>query len=206
MPSWFSAGSFMAAGYVIIRDRRQKRRQQIDCLGIWGEFDLCQEEDAVNFGFIVPRIHLKNASDLPVYVESVEYEAVYSWSQLAHSGYYFSPFDGGVGGFAGRIRDVVVPPGREVVSYGVDRRPIGDPQWIHGDAGVTSRAPGSKMIILEVVVVDNAQRRWKLVPDADRAGLASTRVPPAGGLSARTLKGRLGKIAGRRRGKNREGY
>ncbi|MFB9684122.1 hypothetical protein [Amycolatopsis plumensis] len=179
VPGWFSAGSFMAAGYVIVRDRQQKRRQQIDSVGVWGEFDLCQDENAVNFGFIVPRIYVKNASSLPVYVESVEYEAIYSWSQMAHAGYFMFPFEGGVAGFEGRVRDVVVPPGREVMTYGVDRRPVGKPEGAGGDASVTSRAPGSKIIITEIVLVDNTQRRWKLVPRADRPGLASMATPHA---------------------------
>lgn len=200
VPGWFSAGSFMAAGYVIIRDRQQKRRQQVDSVGVWGEFDLCQDEDAVNFGFIIPRIYIKNASSLPVYVESVEYEAVYVWSQVAHSGYYMFPFEGGVGGFAGRIQDVVVPPGREVVTYGVDRRARNRPESAGSDANVTSRAPGSKLIITEVVVIDSMQRRWKLVPRTQGAGLASTAahhfLSGLGGAD-RSLVGKLRRVVGR---------
>jgi hypothetical protein len=157
----------MAAAYVITRDRQHNKRQQVDSVGIWGEFELCQDEDSIQHGFVTPLIHVKNASNLPVCVESVHYQAFYTWSCKAAAGYYFFPFDTEEGSFQGKIRDIVAPPGEEVVTCGVDKLPIDQPEASGSNATVTSRAPGSGLAIKEFVVIDNSNRRWRVVPRTD---------------------------------------
>lgn len=175
VPGWFSAGSFMAAAYVISRDRQHRKRQQVDGVGIWGEFDLCQDEESIEFGFIIPRIHIKNAGVLPVYLERAVYEVSYTWAVEANGGYFYPDFEAKSGKFSGRISDVVVPPGQEVVVCGVDRRPV-ECRRSFGNSGITSRAPGNRLTIGEFVIVDNAHRRWKVVPGAGLGKVAVSGV------------------------------
>ncbi len=182
VPSWFSAGSFMAAAFVIIRDRRIRRRHQVDNVGVWGEFSIDESQHifSSSAGKIVPIIYVKNSSNRPVYIDSIKYEISYSWAVVDTADNLVYIAKDRKHTFTGEVVDISCPPDREVEARGdacapeTEGRPD-DPETL---AIVSSRVPGSRVQINKVVITDSQQKRWSLVPKVGRRGVAATALMP----------------------------
>ncbi|MDX6254228.1 MAG: hypothetical protein QOJ11_562 [Frankiales bacterium] len=58
VPAWFGAGSLLLAWYVIIRDRREKRRAQAVKVSAWLEQEIAEDN--------IVHLVVRNASDEPI--------------------------------------------------------------------------------------------------------------------------------------------
>ncbi|WP_406639107.1 hypothetical protein [Amycolatopsis sp. WGS_07] len=178
VPSWFSAGSFMAAAIVIFRDRKIRRRNQIDNLGIWGEFSVAADDNSGSpiVGKLVPKIHVKNPTNLPARIESIHYEVTFSWCVRYEEG-YFMPVNSGWVSFKGHVADFPCPPGETVTAIGKPVSPGLRPMGMEGTI-ITSEAPGNRISIERVVMRDHRNHKWKVVPKVGFGDLAATSSMP----------------------------
>ncbi|WET76888.1 hypothetical protein P3102_22555 [Amycolatopsis sp. QT-25] len=161
VPSWFTAASFSAAAYVIFRDRTHKRRQQLDSTGFWGEvtsgtFMQSGEERTQ----ITPILYIKNASNLPVYVISVDYEVFAILADLQKTSGYRKPRPLH---FKGNLSHATIPPGetKEIVGSSniITGRYIQSKIQMDDESTMTAA-----MIVKEVRVQDNSGKTWKVHP------------------------------------------
>ncbi|MET8997092.1 hypothetical protein [Amycolatopsis sp. NPDC004169] len=167
VPSWFSAASFSAAAYVIIRDRAHKKRSQIDSVGLWGEieFEKSAPSDTPSTR-IIPTLHVKNASKLPVYLVAGEYELSGQLRRKGSASEYgptnpvMEPFPLSVDG---RLGHSVIPPGEMVRIEGVSKVIEGhyDSIKVNSDG---DRVANLEVIIKRISVRDNSGTTWKLIP------------------------------------------
>jgi hypothetical protein len=168
VPSWFSAASFSAAGFVILRDRTIRTRQQVNQIGAWGKFTASPTtmRDDSSGSLIYefrPSIDFRNSSDLPVTLHALHYSMTWTWD-LPNSG-----ANGQLRSVSRKQRAVhrmptpeTIPPGSTVALDLSGRMTTPEPE------------PGSRLVevkILQVdktMVVDNSGRTWSVEPGSGK--------------------------------------
>ncbi|WP_410673801.1 hypothetical protein [Amycolatopsis sp. cmx-4-68] len=155
VPSWFSAASFGAAAYAIVRDRQYRKRDQINNVGVWGDF-------RVDKAKITPVVHFKNASKLPVYISKVKYRMRYCWFDEA------TIIDGEPKmlsyprGFDGTLSEITLPPEKEASFEGKPFTAKDRPSI--ATVTVPSRSLYTGLLITEFTILDNQRRWWTIRP------------------------------------------
>jgi hypothetical protein len=200
LPSWFSGLSFTAAAIVIVRDRRHRQRKQVDDIGVWGNFhgddgmkELLPDSLAM---VILPKISVRNASNLPARVVSIRYVVHYRWAESIDGEMLGGTYTGGPYKARGQVGDRTAPPAETIVLWGdpltAENRP--DENAVIGE-GIRD----SWLEITGITVIDNAHRKWELAPKQDRGPM---RIPDAlvpladAGRSMREVLVEMGRAVG----------
>jgi hypothetical protein len=79
VPSWASAGTFLIAGSVYLRDRKQRQRQNVDDVSMWGTVKIGAPDPASDGYQIDALISLKNVGSHPVYLGMLNYVIHFEW-------------------------------------------------------------------------------------------------------------------------------
>ncbi len=165
VPAWFSGGSVLLAVLVYLRDRREKRLEQVECIGYWGDFtDKDWKVEAFgetqNLVVLAPRMTLTNTGSLPMKIARVEYTMHYRWLVPHEQGGGPGPWSEGKSCLAkGAWGDATIPPSGEIKPYtpGISvERP---------EKGAVIDHLGRRLAFDEILVVDGKGRRWQIRPE-----------------------------------------
>jgi hypothetical protein len=172
VPSWLGAGSLLLAFVIFFRDRRNSDRAQVDRVGVWftetyeKRFPgIGQNQDRVEEATI--RVHVRNASDLPVNVAQLAFEVRTNWMvptepQNPVPVHVETAGNGSVKLF---LNDFRVPPGETL-----DMPSPVNVDHLAPEAAV-QLAPfhGVNAAASWLLVTDNVGRRWIVRPREGRA-------------------------------------
>lgn len=165
VPSWIGAGSLLLAFRIFLRDRSKLDHSQVDAVGVWGDikrqpvFPGMPRTDDVEV-----QIHIRNATDLPVEIQSVAFSLQTKWMVPALID------DRGPGphvwnGATGKADSM-----RFINSIKIAPQKTWDSEWT--TVNLTHTAPaesasllftsdGVKCAIAYTLIIDNAGRRWE---------------------------------------------
>ncbi len=170
VPAWASALSLFLAFVIFRRDRRERITKQVDQVGIWcAKLNYKPDDDpGDNKGPFDIVINIKNASDLPIVVDEVEYNVElgpadgFEWT-FART---FNLRDAKVG-LSRRIRDGVIGPGESHSSPAtLTRRNSGA---LYDELSKRSRQwKFSRLIVTSALVRDSRGRIWQIYPAGPR--------------------------------------
>ncbi|MEV6641108.1 hypothetical protein [Amycolatopsis sp. NPDC051371] len=159
VPAWASAGSLVLAFVIFGRDRRERRRKQIDELGAWSITDPSIDVDIDSLAS-KPNLLIKNASNLPIRVLSVEY-LIYRGLGVVNAG---PPESARLIGKV-VLHDHVIPPSETVtlvdgVNCAMRVKDRGHFMDFHGTLAKNAHVTR----VTRVYAIDNAGRRWVVRP------------------------------------------
>jgi hypothetical protein len=183
VPAWAGAGSLLLTIWILVRDRKQRRRAQVEELGIWGTAEAESHSKPPSWAktdhpeplhLLHPRIFALNASNLPVSIAAIEYAVRYKWLiPLGNQGHNFTDdftfkhVFGASNVFPGQTQ--VRPTWQPLNGPGVVDVVGNTPNYKYGvdefkpDAAI-GLAQTAEIDVIRCFVADNAGRRWIVRP------------------------------------------
>jgi hypothetical protein len=164
VPSWLAAGSLSIAFAILVRDRRNADREQVDRVGIWftETYDR-RPPGADRVEEAAVEVRLRNASDLPVEVVKLAYEVRTRW--LVPAGELAYIFTDGSAPLVQLLENVRIPPGETLSAPS----PVNVAHLAPEGAVQIAPIGGVTCAVDWFFVIDNAGRRWRARPRRERA-------------------------------------
>lgn len=155
VPSWASAASFSLAGFVILRDRKIRARQQVDQVSAWGDGFTAHEESEMLFEgyYVMANIQIKNSGPLAVHVSNITYTIVAYWADH-DEGSLLGTYNVAPARIEGQADGATVAPGSQIRAYDLIMHDISKNRP-NPSAVVGMGVPRSSITITQYTVVDS---------------------------------------------------
>lgn len=181
--SLLSAASVLLALIIFFRDRAQGDRAQVDLVGVWGTTALCQEEfdelkesQAWHDGIlrsIVVKLHIRNASNLPVRIARLSYAIKTKWNVPVLDG----PTDEDGRALSWEVVQAPQPrlmfvdnftvPPLETITTPEVKLDVSD--LVPDGATGLGLVDHSEVVVTWILVNDNSGRRWEIRPTSGKS-------------------------------------